>query len=31
MLAVRLSGQSVEALLHTFNTCYIRDYNIRTS
>ena len=28
---MRLSCQSVEALLHTLHTCYIRDYNIRTS
>ena len=28
---MRLSCQSVEALLHTLYTCYIRNYNIRTS
>ena len=28
---MRLSCQNVEALLHTLHTCYIRDYNIRTS
>ena len=27
---MRLSCQSVEALLHTLHMCYIRDYNIRT-
>ena len=28
---MRLSCQSVEALLYTLRMCYIRDYNIHTS